>query len=77
MAYIFFDESGDLGFYFKNEKTTKYFLISIEIKTPPEEKCLQIVGMLSWILFRKHEDGDESYSNIFKSKIIEEKSFFS
>lgn len=28
MAYIFVDESGDLGFNFKKKKTSKYFLIS-------------------------------------------------
>ena len=26
MAYIFMDESGDLGFNFKKKKTSKYFV---------------------------------------------------
>ena len=28
MAYIFLDESGDLGFNFKKKKTSKYFVVT-------------------------------------------------
>lgn len=28
MAYIFLDESGDLGFDFKKDKTSKFFVIT-------------------------------------------------
>jgi len=46
--------------------------ISVEIKTPQQEKCLQIVDMVCWSLFRKRERGDETYYNLIKSKVIEE-----
>ncbi|MBU1718005.1 MAG: DUF3800 domain-containing protein [Bacteroidetes bacterium] len=35
--------------------------ISVEIKTPHEEKGLQAVDFVSWAIFRKQELGDESY----------------
>lgn len=50
--------------------------IHVSIKTPHEEKCLQIVDMASWTLFRKREHGDESYYNLIKSKVIEESPLF-
>lgn len=50
--------------------------IKISIKTPGEEKGLQAVDFLSWSLFRKYEKGDDSYYNLFKSKIIEESPLF-
>jgi len=46
--------------------------ISIQIKAPHEEKCLQVVDFVCWALFRKREHNDESYANIIKSKIVEE-----
>lgn len=50
--------------------------IKISIKTPDEEKGLQAVDFLSWSLFRKYEKGDDSYYNLFKSKVIEESPLF-
>jgi Protein of unknown function (DUF3800) len=50
--------------------------LGIEIKTPHEEKCLQAVDFASWAIFRKYEHGDESYYDLFKSKIFEERSLF-
>ncbi len=50
--------------------------VAVEIKTPQQEKCLQIVDCVCWALFRKHEYGDESYANLIKSKIIEESPLF-
>lgn len=50
--------------------------ISIKIRTPQQEKCLQIVDMVCWALFRKREYGDESYANLIKSKVIEESPLF-
>ncbi len=46
--------------------------ISVLIKTPKQEKCLQIADAIAWTLFRKKEHNDESYANLIKSKIIEE-----
>jgi arsenate reductase-like glutaredoxin family protein len=51
--------------------------ISIEIRTPQESKCLQIVDCVCWSLFRKREHDDESYANLIKSKIVEESPLFS
>lgn len=50
--------------------------LKIEIKTPYEEKCLQVTDFLCWAIFRKREHNDESYYNIIKSKIIEESGLF-
>ena len=40
MAYIFLDESGDLGFNFKKKKTSKFFIVTcllVENKKPFEK----------------------------------------
>jgi hypothetical protein len=50
--------------------------LEIEIKTPHQEKCLQVVDMASWAIFRKWEHQDESYYNLIKSKIVEESPLF-
>ena len=51
--------------------------VKVEIRPPSKEKGLQVVDMISWAIFRKHEHGDESYYNIFKSEIVEENPLFS
>jgi len=59
--------------YLKHKTNINHKLkISIEIKTPSEEKCLQIVDFVCWSIFQKYEKWDESYYNMFKDKIIEE-----
>jgi hypothetical protein len=50
--------------------------ISVSIKTPSEEKCLQAVDFVSWAIFRKYEKGDDGYYNIIKDKISEENPLF-
>lgn len=50
--------------------------VSVEIRTPTEEKCLQIVDCLSWGIFRKYEHEDESYYNLFQKIVIEENALF-
>ncbi len=50
--------------------------IVVEIKTPAEEKSLQAVDFVSWGIFRKYEQGDDSYYNLIKEKIIEESPLF-
>ena len=62
--------------YLERSNGEKWLSLKVEIKTPTEEKCLQIVDACSWAIFRKHEHGDEAYYNILKSKIIEENSLF-
>lgn len=50
--------------------------ISIEIKTPAEEKALQAVDCVSWAIFRKWEYSDDTYYNTVREKIIEENPLF-
>lgn len=50
--------------------------INIQIKTPPEEKCLQAVDFVSWAIFRKYEYGDGTYYEIIKDRIVEENPLF-
>jgi hypothetical protein len=50
--------------------------IHVEIKSPAEEKCLQIVDFACWAIFRKQEHGDDSYYNLIKQKIAEENPLF-
>jgi hypothetical protein len=50
--------------------------IEAVIKTPSEEKSLQVIDFVSWAIFRKYEYGDESYYNIIRSKILEENPLF-
>lgn len=46
--------------------------LDIEIKSPHEEKCLQVVDFACWAIFRKYEHGDSSYYEIIKSKVVQE-----
>lgn len=63
--------------YLKNQVKTNHKLkLSIEIKSPIQEKALQIVDMACWAIFRKREYNDESYILILKDKIIEESPLF-
>lgn len=63
--------------YLKNQVKRNHKLdIEVEIKTPFEEKALQVVDMLSWAIYRKYEHGDDSYYNLIKSNIVEENSLF-
>jgi len=50
--------------------------ITVEIKSPHEEKCLQVVDFVCWSIFRKIEHSDESYTNFIKQKIVEESPLF-
>ena len=52
------------------------FKLKVEIKTPQENKCLQVVDMASWAIYRKWEHQDDSYYNLIKEKIIEESPLF-
>ncbi len=45
--------------------------IRVEIKTPSAEKCLQIVDFVSWAIYQKHHNDDESYFDIIKQKIVD------
>lgn len=63
--------------YLKNQINKNHSIkIEIEIKSPNEEKCLQVVDFVAWAIYRKYEFGDETYSNLIKEKIIEESPLF-
>lgn len=63
--------------YLENSAKNNHNLnLSIEIKTPFEEKSLQAVDFVSWAIFRKMQYGDESYYNLIKQKIAEENPLF-
>jgi len=51
-------------------------LMTILIKTPAQEKCLQAVDFVSLAIFRKYEYGDPAYYDIVKEKIVEESQLF-
>lgn len=50
--------------------------ITIEIRRPGEEKCLQVVDFACWSIFRRREHGDDSYWKIIREKIVEESPLF-
>jgi hypothetical protein len=46
--------------------------LRVEIKTPYQEKALQVVDFAAWATFRKYEHDDEQYYSVIKAKIVEE-----
>lgn len=50
--------------------------IEILIKTPSQEKGLQVVDFVCWAIFRKLEHHDSSYYDLIKQKIVEENLLF-
>lgn len=63
--------------YINNQVKNRHKIeIKINIKTPSEEKTLQVVDFVSWAIFRKYEYGDDSYYMIVKRKIVEENPLF-
>ncbi len=69
--------NGNFSEYLNHQAgSTHGIKLEIEIKTPAEEKSLQIVDFVSWAIFRKYEHGDESYYEMIKEKIVEENGLF-
>jgi len=63
--------------YLNNQIKDRYKIdVVIQIKTPHQEKSLQVVDFVSWAIFRKYEYKDNSYYNIIKSKVVEENPLF-
>jgi len=63
--------------YLENQvKNNHKINFEVKIKTPSQEKCLQVVDFACWAIFRKYEKGDDYYYNIFKQKIVEENPLF-
>ncbi len=50
--------------------------IDVKIRSPQQEKCLQIVDFASWAIFRLIEHGDESYFNLIKRRVVEQSPLF-
>lgn len=50
--------------------------IKVSVKTPTQEKCLQIVDFASWAIHRDREHKDDSYKNIIKQIIVEDRALF-
>jgi hypothetical protein len=50
--------------------------IKVVIKTPRQEKSLQVADAVSWALFREIEHKDSEYIKIIESKIIEKNPLF-
>jgi len=64
-------------FYLKNQaKLNHNILIDVAIKTPAEEKALQVVDFVSWSLFKKYESQNTEYYGIFKKLVVEENMLF-
>jgi hypothetical protein len=64
-------------YYLENQVQNNHKIkIDVCIKSPCEEKCLQIVDFVCWSVFRKYEHGDNSYYNLIKQKIVEENPLF-
>lgn len=63
--------------YLESQVSEKHKLdIKIEIKSPQQEKCLQVVDCVCWAIFRKREHEDGSFYEIIKEKITEESPLF-
>jgi len=54
------------------EQCTPDFNFDHKIMAPSDDKCLQAVDFVSWALWQKYENNDESYSEIIADKIIKE-----
>lgn len=61
-----------------NRKVTNTHKIqfTVQIKTPAEEKSLQVVDFVSWAIFHKYEYGDYSYYDLIKDRVMEENPLF-
>ena len=62
--------------YLKRNIASKPFTLDFHIKTPLQEKWLQIVDFCCWAIFQKYEKQEESYYDLIKPLIIEEKWLF-
>lgn len=50
--------------------------IKVTVRTPMQEKCLQVVDFASWAIYRNREHKDDSYYNLIKSVVIEDHPLF-
>jgi hypothetical protein len=59
--------------YLRKSAEVKPFTLEFHIKTPLQEKGLQIVDFCCWAIYQKYEKQEESYYALIKPLIIEEK----
>ncbi len=50
--------------------------LHIELHRSHENKSLQAIDFVSWAIFRKYERGDDTYYNLIKDKIGDERKLF-
>jgi hypothetical protein len=50
--------------------------LEIDIKTPYEEKGLEVADCISWAIFRKYEFNDRTYYDLIREQIAEENMLF-
>lgn len=62
--------------YIHNALVEHPYDISVHIKKPSQEKCLQVIDFISWSTFQKYEHENSSYIDILTDKIIEERWLF-
>lgn len=63
--------------YLENQMVEHPYDIVVEIKTPSQEKWLQVVDFISRATFQKYEHQDERYWRLFESIVVEEQWLFS
>ena len=49
---------------------------NVQLHSSHENKSLQAVDFISWAIFRKYEHGDDTFYNIIKNKITDERLLF-
>lgn len=58
--------------YLENKVAENHKLsIEVSIKTPNEEKSLQVADFASWAIYRKMQYNNDSYYNLIKQKIVD------
>jgi hypothetical protein len=63
--------------YLKNQvKQNHKISLDVQICTPTEEKGLQAVDFVCWSMFRKYENKDMAWYQLFKNLVIEENMLF-
>jgi hypothetical protein len=63
--------------YLKNQAESNHKIeIKVKIKPPESEECLQAVDFICWAIYQKRERNDESYFELIKSKVLEERQLF-
>lgn len=72
MSYIFLDESGDLGFNFKNKKTSQYFVITFiftKEKNILEKMVRKVFKSFSSKERKNHSGVLHAYKETFKTRL--------